>query len=131
MSKIELIVKALHFYGDYKADKLGFSSGEECWDLAFAIDDLTNNNHEQAQDIAQLTVKDLLNGIIELAETMEIADILKMPIYIGNDDELNGIHCAWYRQPIDSNNEDDADLVDLINDDSCNNECNVKAFLIS
>lgn len=62
---------------------------------------------------------------------MSVKEIAELPIYIGDDDELNGIHCAWYAQPVDPNNEDDAYLVELINERSGNYEIKGKAILIS
>jgi hypothetical protein len=62
---------------------------------------------------------------------MSTKEIVNLPVYLGNDDELNGIHCAWYAQPIDANNTDDADFVELINEDSHNFEIKGKAILIS
>lgn len=64
-------------------------------------------------------------------EGMSTKEIVNLPVYIGNDDELNGIHCAWYAQPIDTNNADDTDFVELINEDSHNFEIKGKAILIS
>lgn len=64
-------------------------------------------------------------------EGMSTKEIVNLPVYIGNDDELNGIHCAWYAQPIDANNADDADFIELINEDRCNFEIKGKAILIS
>ena len=80
----------------------------------------------------QLTIEDILKVIQKLLdEGMTITEIAKLPIYIGDDDELNGIHTAWYVQPIDSNNEDDADFVELINEDMHNHTLTGKAILIS
>ena len=31
---------------------------------------------------------------------------LDTPVFIGDDDELNGIHCAWYAQTVSKNDED-------------------------
>lgn len=64
-------------------------------------------------------------------EGMSLKEIAELPVYIGRDDELNGIHTAWYAQPIDPNNEDDADFIELINEDRCNIEIKGKAILIS
>ena len=80
----------------------------------------------------QLTIEDILKVIQKLLdEGMTITEIAKLPIYIGDDDELNGLHTAWYVQPIDSNNEDDADFVELINEDMHNHTLTGKAILIS
>ena len=62
---------------------------------------------------------------------MVLGEIYELPIYLGNDDELNGIHTAWYTNLVDPNNSDDDDLVEMINDDRCNIELNGKAILIS
>ena len=58
-------------------------------------------------------------------------EINELPIYIGDDDELNGIHCAWYAQIVNPTNEDDADLVEMINERRGNYEIAGKAILIS
>jgi type 1 glutamine amidotransferase len=80
----------------------------------------------------QLTIKDVLAIVHTLMkEGMSTEEIHKLPIYIGCDDELNGIHTAWYGQMIDSNKEDDAYFVELINGDFCNIKLNGKAILIS
>ena len=80
----------------------------------------------------QLTVGDILKFVSELQKAgMSTNAIAELPIYLGNDDELNGIHCGWYTNFIDSNNPEDADLVGLINEDRCNIELKGKAILIS
>ena len=80
----------------------------------------------------QLTMKDILTLANEFKRAgMTTAEINNLPIYIGNDDELNGIHTAWYGQMIDSNNANDADFVNMINEDFCNINIEGKAILIS
>lgn len=80
----------------------------------------------------QLTMGNILAVVSQLKdEGMQLKDIAELPIYIGDDDELNGIHCGWYAQPIDPNNKDDADLVEMINERSGNYEIKGKAILIS
>ena len=80
----------------------------------------------------QLTVGTLLAVIKGLKESgMSAKEISALPIYIGRDDELNGIHTAWYGQAISSENEDDQYFIELINEDCCNIKFNKKAFLIS
>lgn len=51
-----------------------------------------------------LTFRDLLNGIIRLQKEhklsdMELADI---PIILGDDEELNGVHEAYFIQAVDT-----------------------------
>ena len=80
----------------------------------------------------QITIGDILIMIHALQEGgMTTSEIAKLPIYIGNDDELNGIHTAWYVQPIDSTNKEDIDFVELINNDCHNRTIVGKAILIS
>lgn len=80
----------------------------------------------------QLTLGQILKFINDLQKAgMTTKEISELPVYLGDDDELNGIHCGWYTNLIDSNNPADADLVELINEDRCNIELKGKAILIS
>ena len=82
----------------------------------------------------QLKVRDFTNMIIRLKQSgMSLEEINELPIYLGDDDELNGIHCGWYCQVVDSNetDEDTQYLVEMINDCSGNNELKGKGILIS
>ena len=80
----------------------------------------------------QLKIGDIMAFVKALQkEGMVLGEIYELPIYLGNDDELNGIHCAWYTNLVDVNNPEDADLVELINEDRCNIELKGKAILIS
>lgn len=80
----------------------------------------------------QLTVGDILRFIGELQKQgISTKAIAEMPVYIGNDDELNGIHCGWYTNLIDSDKEEDEDFVELINEDGHNIDLKGKAILIS
>lgn len=79
----------------------------------------------------QLTINDILAFCVELrAKGMTMEEIRELPIYLGNDDELNGIHCGWYTNLMDVNNPEDADLVKFINEDRGNIELKGKAILI-
>ena len=81
----------------------------------------------------QLTIGDILNVVIELqTQGMTLSEIKKLPVYIGNDDELNGIHTAWYINILDENDEGDSvDLIEMINEDHHNVEFKDKGILIS
>lgn len=82
----------------------------------------------------QLTMRDILGLCARLrAEGMTMEEIKALPIYLGDDDELNGIHCGWALDIVDSNNtdEDNVYLVEMINEDRNNIELNGKAVLIS
>lgn len=80
----------------------------------------------------QLKLGTIMYLIDELAKSgMTAKEIAALPIYIGRDDELNGIHTARYGQVIDSTSEDDADFIELINEDHCNIPLDGKAILIS
>ena len=82
----------------------------------------------------QLKVKNLLALAQQLQKQgMTLSEIKELPIYIGNDDELNGIHTAWYAQLVDtaSDNEDDMYMIEMINEDHHNTKLTDKAILIS
>jgi hypothetical protein len=79
---------------------------------------------------------------LTLGEVLKVARYLKkqglsqkeindFPIYIGNDDELNGIHTAWYVQPISPNEPDDQYYEKMINQDRFNIELTRDSILIS
>ena len=80
----------------------------------------------------QLTLGDILDFAAQLRRNdMSLEEFRNLPIYLGQDDELNGIHTGWYVNLIDSDEEEDADFVELINEDRCNIKLNGKAILIS
>jgi DNA-binding transcriptional MerR regulator len=80
----------------------------------------------------QLTLGEILKFVEQLKKAgMSLKDIKALPIYLGDDDELNGIHCGWYTNLIDYDEEDDANFIELINEDRCNIKLDGKAILIS
>ena len=82
----------------------------------------------------QLTMGDILGLAKSLkASGLSQREINKLPVYLGDDDELNGIHCGWYVQVVDSESEDEDDkyTIELINENSNNFELNGSAILIS
>lgn len=82
----------------------------------------------------QLTINDILALCARLKQTgMTMEEIKALPIYLGNDDELNGIHTGWALDFIDSNNTTDEDewMVEMINEDSQNIKLDGKAVVIS
>ena len=80
----------------------------------------------------QLTLGDILKFVKELQLSgMNTKEIASLPIYLGRDDELNGIHTGWYVNLVNPDEEEDADFVELINEDRCNIEIKGKAILIS
>ena len=56
-------------------------------------------------------------------------EVNALPVYIGNDDEMNGIHTAYYAESI--SDEENVEYVDLINSDCINVKFSGKAILIS
>lgn len=81
----------------------------------------------------RLVFGNLLDFAKELErEGMSMDEIRSLPVYLGDDDELNGIHCGWYRQVIDANDLDDSNFVKLINESRGNISLEKgKAILIS
>jgi hypothetical protein len=85
--------------------------------------------------MGQLKLGDILNFVKALkAEGMTTKEINNLPIYLGDDDELNGIHCGWYTNLVDSNDTEDEDnvyTVEMINERRGNIKLDGKAILIS
>ena len=84
----------------------------------------------------QLTLGDIINFIASLREMgMTTKEVRALPIYLGDDDELNGIHCGWYTNLVDTNDTEDTDnvyMIELINENRCNIKLEKgKAILIS
>ena len=82
----------------------------------------------------QLIINDILALCAKLrAKGMTMDEIKALPIYLGDDDELNGIHTGWALDFVDSNNttDDDEWLVEMINENRCNIKLEGKAILIS
>ena len=65
---------------------------------------------------------------LTFGEILEFAEILKkerglteeelkaLPVYIGDDDELNGIHCCWNCSIVDADDAYDSYVVEMINE---------------
>ena len=84
----------------------------------------------------QLTLGDILGFAKELkANGMTDKEIKSLPIYLGDDDELNGVHCGWYTDLVDTDNAEDMitiGLIEMINENRCNIKLEKgKAILIS
>lgn len=82
----------------------------------------------------QLTMNDILALCANLrANGMTMGEIRALPIYLGDDDELNGIHTGWALDFVDSNNttEDDSWMVEMINENRNNIKLDGKAVVIS
>lgn len=58
----------------------------------------------------QLKFKEIINTYKELVTKYGEEAVNEMVIYIGNDDELNGVHRAWYCEMDNRENPEDADL---------------------
>lgn len=80
----------------------------------------------------QLTMGNILDLAAALKkEGMTIEEISKLPIYLGNDDECNGIHTGWYAEMINPDDEGCKWMIEMIKEDSCNIEFKGKSILIS
>lgn len=80
-----------------------------------------------------LTVGDILMKVKKLKKEKGLTDkqISEIPVFIGDDDELNGIHTAWYAQGIEKSSPDDTEFFSIIGDSSGNIEPANLSFLIS
>lgn len=80
----------------------------------------------------QLKIKNIIAFIEELhKDGMSLDEIYELPIYLGDDDELNGIHTAWYTNFINAEQPVDTDIIEMINDNGHNIKLEGKAILIS
>lgn len=81
----------------------------------------------------QLTMKQLKELRKELKKQgMTEKEIDNLPIYIGDDDELNGIHTGWFAQLVVQGKDKDDDMfVELIKENTQNIPFKSKAILIS
>ena len=79
----------------------------------------------------QLTMQSILEVALKLEE--QGLDLSKIRVFLGNDDELNGVHNAWFCELVENNGEKENNcIVDLINENIGNNvEENEKFILIS
>lgn len=78
-----------------------------------------------------LTLKDIYNTAQKLLKAGEKLE--DYPIYLGDDDELNGIHNGWYLNLLSVNNpdEDVQSLIEMINEDNHTTGFTNKGILIS
>lgn len=68
----------------------------------------------------QLTMNDIYN-LCNMLQSRGY-DLSKLRVYLGNDDELNGIHNGWYCELVENKGEEEDNLiVDLINENIGNN----------
>ena len=79
----------------------------------------------------QLTLGDIVELVHALIGFgMTEPELRNLPIYIGDDDELNGIHTAWYVDICYENDPNCADIVEMINESSHNIKFKDKAIVI-
>lgn len=63
----------------------------------------------------QLKLGEILDFVKALKEEgMTDKEIKSLPVYIGDDDELNGIHCAWYTNLVDADDTEDEENVYIV-----------------
>lgn len=63
----------------------------------------------------QLTMQSILEVALKLKE--QGLNLSKLKVYLGDDDELNGVHNAWYCELVKNDGEEENNIiVDLINE---------------
>lgn len=80
--------------------------------------------------MGQLQIRDL-EELIENLKKKYPNDYKNITIYIGDDEELNGVHSANWCEEINENDETDEDIIEMINDNAGDIKFNKKAVLIS
>ena len=76
--------------------------------------------------MGQLTLKAIFDIALELLENGE--DLEQYPVYLGNDDELNGIHNGWYVNLLDVKDENSSIFAELIEEDCHTTNLKIKVF---
>ena len=77
----------------------------------------------------QLTMQDIYEFSLKLKK--KGLDLSKLPVYLGDDDELNGIHNGWYCELIDKKDDKFEYYMELINENCGTTELEDKGVLIS
>ena len=79
----------------------------------------------------QLTMQSILEVALKLEE--QGLDLSKIRVFLGNDDELNGIHNAWFCELVENDGEEENNcIINLINENIGSYvEDNEKFILIS
>ena len=79
----------------------------------------------------QLTMQSILEVALKLEK--QGLDLSKIKVFLGNDDELNGIHNAWYCELVENDGEEENNcIINLINENIGSYvEDNEKFILIS
>ena len=63
----------------------------------------------------QLTMQSILEVALKLEE--QGLDLSKIRVFLGNDDELNGIHNAWFCELVENDGEEENNcIINLINE---------------
>lgn len=68
----------------------------------------------------QLKVRDIYKVVNKLSKTMDFDKVMELPIYLGDDDELNGVHCGWYCELVDEKDEEDESFVNILKEADIN-----------
>ena len=79
----------------------------------------------------QLTMQSILEVVLKLEE--QGLDLSKIRVFLGNDDELNGVHNAWFCELVENDGEEENNcIINLINENIGSYvEDNEKFILIS
>ena len=79
----------------------------------------------------QLTMQSILEVALKLEE--QGLDLSKIRVFLGNDDELNGVHNAWFCELVENDGEKENNcIINLINENIGSYvEDNEKFILIS
>lgn len=80
----------------------------------------------------QLTMRDILRLVYKMQrEGMSMEEIASLPVYLGDDEEFNGVHNGWCAELIDVKDKKCKNIVELVNSRKQNIKLNGKAVLIS
>lgn len=81
-----------------------------------------------------LTLGDILDLAVKIKKATGLtgAEIRELPVYVTDDDEMNGVHTGWGYAYLDRQNadEDTQYIIDLIDENRCNVKMKDRAVLI-
>ena len=79
--------------------------------------------------MGQLNLQNIFDVCMQLKQDGE--NLADYQVYLGKDDELNGIHTGWYTNILGTGGDSDETFLGLIDEDCCNAEFKGKGILIS
>lgn len=72
--------------------------------------------------MSPLNMGDILDLVKELKKKYTLAEIREMRVYLGDDEELNGVHAGYFVERLDKKDENDRVILNEITDKEAKNK---------